>query len=416
MILALLAFSGAFPYYAFAIGINDCDDSDIFECHCPVSVSVADINQEAITSVEECVSECQRLAETDPNVSRYAIQCEIDGVMTGVANSPIDPAEALAETSLGEAVADIYYQSPALSVEIPGLEFTDATKVGEVIQSNYLAEYVNAVYTWLISASALIVIVVMMIGGLEYMLARGKPAMIQKATGRMKNALIGLVLVMSAYTIAYLIDPNTVRFESLSISYIDPKLYDDEIKDTDGFFSVAATEGYASSQGILPGDILCDTSYSIAEIAESAVGKMTYRMGGKGNAPPYSADTKTDPDGVQYSTYCPAGTVCYDCSGFSSFVRQCAGLSSVGGTSSIFDSSAQRITNYTTTGYINGIKLEPGDMVGRPSWHVWIYIGDGRWAESHADRNPGKAIAITDWSYPFKIMSKYEDAYVKISH
>ena len=93
------------------------------------------------------------------------------------------------------------------------------------------------------------------------------------------------------------------------------------------------------------------------------------------------------------------------------------GLGGVGGTSSIFDGSAMKVTNYTTVGSVNGTALSPGDMAGRPGWHVWIYVGEGQWAESHADRDPGEAVAVSSWSYPFDMMfDKYNEAYVKIDH
>lgn len=78
-----------------------------------------------------------------------------------------------------------------------------------------IGEYIKLIYSFLIPAAALIAIVMIMIGGLQYMLARGDAGKITESKKRISNALIGMVLVLSAYTIANFIDPNLVSFNSL---------------------------------------------------------------------------------------------------------------------------------------------------------------------------------------------------------
>lgn len=400
------------PTTLWAQELSDCDSGTV-QCSCPPTIALDSnaVDESTFTSSDDCATACQTLMAIDgyEDIESYNLQCQIAGTLTAIAQS---------ELTISGQITDYYYSAPTLGVEIPGLEFTDAYRSGSTFNVNYLAEYINAVYAWLISAGALVAVVMIMIGGLQYALAHGDSGKVGKAKERITRSLTGIVLLLSAYTVAFMVDPDTTRFDTLQISMVDPELYTDETRDTDITFTIgAATEGYATSQGVLPGDIVCDSSYSLLAIAQSAVGKVTYRYGGKGGPPVYTSETKTDANGVAYSSYCPSGTVCYDCSGFASLIRQCIGLAGVGGTSSIFDSSAMLVTDYGTEGYINGVKLEPGDMAGRPSWHVWTYVGDGQWAESHADRDPGEAIAISTWSYPFDVMfDDYDDAYVKIDH
>ncbi|MFH1632042.1 MAG: pilin [bacterium] len=230
---------GHLPAPVFALDVEDCDFADEYECYCPDSVTVDDINQSTVNSNDECYEECKDLAEEDPGISRYAARCPIDGELTGLINRSLDSGQALVEegTETIEAFEESYYAPPALGVEIPGLVFTDASKDEGVVSSNYLGEYIEAVYIWLISAASIVAIVVLMLGGLEYMLARGKPAMITKATERMKNAVIGMMLLLGAYTIAFLLDPATVQFSSLQVTHIDTEQwFPPEGEDVNVFF------------------------------------------------------------------------------------------------------------------------------------------------------------------------------------
>ncbi len=408
------------PNAVFALDYSDCD-AGTAQCSCTPNDKVG-IDQTAVTSIAGCQEACRLLEPYQDDfggeVTGFSVQCSIGGTVVtinqGDLESPIVDSSAIGVSGEPDEVYDV----PDLGVEIPGLEFTPAVKEEGAVTSNYLGEYINAVLQIVLPAASLLAVVYIMIGGLQYIMARGKPASITKAKDRLRNAVVGIVLLFGAIAMAQAVNPEFLTYESLTVSYVDPEIYNDENKDMNFVFTIGAgTEAYQSSQGIIPGDILCDSSHSLLEIANSAVGRVTYRMGGKGGPPIYESETKTDAQGVSYSTYCPQGTVCYDCSGFASLIRQCIGLSGVGGTSSIFDSSAIKVTDYSNVGYINGTQLMPGDMVGRPSWHVWAYVGEGKWAESHADRDPGEAIAITEWSYPFELMyKKYSDAYLKISH
>lgn len=92
--------------------------------------------------------------------------------------------------------------------------------IGNVSTVQNLPEYINVVYTWMLPAASLIAVVMMMIGGLQYTLARGKSKYIEKAKTRITNAITGIVILMSAFVILNLIDPRLVSFESLNIPLI----------------------------------------------------------------------------------------------------------------------------------------------------------------------------------------------------
>lgn len=92
--------------------------------------------------------------------------------------------------------------------------------IGSVGEVQNLPDYINLIYTWMLPAASLVAVVMMMIGGLQYTLSRGKPKYIEKAKARITNAITGIVLLMSAFVILNLIDPRLVSFDSLKIPLI----------------------------------------------------------------------------------------------------------------------------------------------------------------------------------------------------
>lgn len=92
--------------------------------------------------------------------------------------------------------------------------------IDDLTIANDLPEYLNAIYNWLIPAGALLAIVVIMIGGLQYTLAHGDKGKITKATERIKNALIGMILLMFTFAIMNLIDPDLVTLHNLRVPQV----------------------------------------------------------------------------------------------------------------------------------------------------------------------------------------------------
>jgi 3D (Asp-Asp-Asp) domain-containing protein len=63
-------------------------------------------------------------------------------------------------------------------------------------------------------------VVMLMVGGLEYVISGGSSKRVDKAKTRIKNAVIGLVLLFAAFDLAFLIDPGTVMFKSLVVESV----------------------------------------------------------------------------------------------------------------------------------------------------------------------------------------------------
>lgn len=115
--------------------------------------------------------------------------------------------------------------SPTLSIEIPGVTFTLPTSsksaVGETTLSiNYLAEYISGVYKYLLGIATTIAIVVIMVSGLQWTLGGVTADAISKAQARIKNAVTGLVLLLSTYVLLFTINPELITFGPLTLTSI----------------------------------------------------------------------------------------------------------------------------------------------------------------------------------------------------
>ncbi len=180
------------------------------------------------STAEECDAWC-----ADMGATSYALTCTYGN---GVANQPVaqgNVGDTGTGTNLTDAPeeADADYIVPTLLVPIPG--FTNASNQnnnfstptlssdGSQTSVNFIAEYINAVYGWILGAAALVAVVMMMIGGLQYVLSRGKPKYIEKAKTRITNAITGIVLLLAAYNIAFLIDPRLTDLQEIGIKNVE---------------------------------------------------------------------------------------------------------------------------------------------------------------------------------------------------
>jgi hypothetical protein len=89
-------------------------------------------------------------------------------------------------------------------------------------QVRWIAEYVQAIYKYLIGIIGILAVVVMMFGGIRWIVAGGNAASITEAKAWIGASLTGLVLVLTSYTILYYINPNLISFKALGISMVKP--------------------------------------------------------------------------------------------------------------------------------------------------------------------------------------------------
>lgn len=96
-------------------------------------------------------------------------------------------------------------------------KYTLNVPIGSISSVDNLPAYINGIYTWLLPAAALIAVVMMMLGGLQYVMSRGKEKYITKGKDRITNAITGLVILLSIFVILNIIDPRLTVLNSLKL-------------------------------------------------------------------------------------------------------------------------------------------------------------------------------------------------------
>ncbi len=113
---------------------------------------------------------------------------------------------------------------PDFKLQVPFHGYDEKVKLitadGNTIVATGMATYFGQLYAWLITAVAIIAVVMLMVGGMQWMTSRGSSGQTQKAIKIISNALIGLVLTLGAYSILYLINPVLVQWPVIRLGAI----------------------------------------------------------------------------------------------------------------------------------------------------------------------------------------------------
>ncbi|MFH1315720.1 MAG: pilin, partial [Candidatus Uhrbacteria bacterium] len=129
----------------------------------------------------------------------------------------------------------------------------------EVAQVNDLAEYVAAWYQWLLYAGVIIAVVMIMIGGVQYMVGKGMGS-IDSAKKRIQSAIIGLVILFGAYVILATVNPQLVLLQIPKYPMIKQVVYVDDSVKCEKLIELGYTLEYENrvyTKNSLGGDIDC---------------------------------------------------------------------------------------------------------------------------------------------------------------
>ncbi len=107
------------------------------------------------------------------------------------------------------------------SVQFGGKVFTINKGQGIEVNGELLSKYIALLFNWLIGAIGVIVVAYMAFGGMQWLAAAGSAEGINKAKETIRDSFIGLLLVVSSYTVLYYINPNLVGFDPLKINEVE---------------------------------------------------------------------------------------------------------------------------------------------------------------------------------------------------
>lgn len=135
---------------------------------------------------------------------------------------------------------DIKMPEIDLQIDIPGLILTkgSAIKCSEkngkkICEFPWIGEYIAGIYKYAIGIIGILTAVVLMIGGVIWIVAGGSATMIGEAKAWISASITGLVIALCSYAILYQINPVLVDFRPLNIQIAGQI---PEPKDTKEFF------------------------------------------------------------------------------------------------------------------------------------------------------------------------------------
>jgi lysophospholipase L1-like esterase len=130
---------------------------------------------------------------------------EADQVFPDAVADVDSPSAAVADSSAGySATCD-----PSDDAPVP---ITLGVNIGGIQQVTGLPEYINTVYRYLVSIILVVAIVMVVYGGFLYLTGAAGIGSIQRGKQIIRDALIGMVVVLAAYSILQTINPSTTQF------------------------------------------------------------------------------------------------------------------------------------------------------------------------------------------------------------
>jgi hypothetical protein len=122
--------------------------------------------------------------------------------------------------------------TPVPRIKIPGLNFTTAQELAEnnvwtdpqdgstYLFIPFLGEYISAVYRYGIALAGIVVVLILIVSGIQWIMGGASPDNIDAAKERIKHALTGLFIIATTYTFLYIINPELTSFKSLKIKLV----------------------------------------------------------------------------------------------------------------------------------------------------------------------------------------------------
>jgi len=200
----LISLSGVFGLPIAQAGTSEM----VHECVCEFIVGASTSPTRKLFTGSEWVTEA-----TTPSENNCQVFCST--LVSKISSATLLSATYTKhETDVFEPVV------PILGVEIPGLEFSTPTKEGERITINFIGEYIAAIYRWLIGVAVVFAVVMVIVGGIQYMIAGGSKQGVTVLKERVGNALIGLVLLLGSYVILYTTNPQLTLFRTMLIDQV----------------------------------------------------------------------------------------------------------------------------------------------------------------------------------------------------
>ena len=125
-----------------------------------------------------------------------------------------------------------------LQVAIPGLNLTKGNAIKCTEQGGkktcnfpWIGEYIAGIYKYAIGIIGILAAVVLMIGGVIWIVDGGSATMIGEAKAWIGASLTGLIIALTSYVILYQVNPALVGFKGLNITLVDQIPIPEDVKE-----------------------------------------------------------------------------------------------------------------------------------------------------------------------------------------
>jgi|GEM_PF-2699884 len=122
--------------------------------------------------------------------------------------------------SIARAATDEITGLPTLA--IPKIQFVSSVGLNSGIcglepDGTYLGCYISVIYTFFVQAAIVLAVVMVMVGGFQWLLATGNSSKISEAKSTISAAIFGLILALTSYLLFAQINTQLVDLQSLDI-------------------------------------------------------------------------------------------------------------------------------------------------------------------------------------------------------
>ncbi|MFH0853892.1 MAG: pilin [bacterium] len=111
---------------------------------------------------------------------------------------------------------------PKLSVPVGKFDTNSFDKAN---RQNWLGQYILAWFNYLVGAIGIIAVMMISWGGIKWITSGGNSSQVEDAKGKIKNAVMGIVLLLCTYTIFKTINPRLLNLSLPEIDRVAPIEY-----------------------------------------------------------------------------------------------------------------------------------------------------------------------------------------------
>ncbi len=119
-------------------------------------------------------------------------------------------------------ILDFFINSAQAIDKIP---FTSSVGLGPLLakmgcvstNTDFLGCYINTLYTFFVQAAVILAVLMILVGGFQWLIAIGNQGKIGNAKSTISGAIVGLILALTAYLILAQINSGLIRFKPLDI-------------------------------------------------------------------------------------------------------------------------------------------------------------------------------------------------------